>query len=77
MIKVTVEFKGYLKQYTGHREPVEVELPEGAKVENALSSFKIPPNLIKLTSISETRVGIDHLLNDGDVISIHPVVLGG
>ena len=73
MISVTVEFKGYLKQYTGHREPLSLELQQDTQVEAVFTHFNIPAHLIKLVSIDGTMVEKTQLLKDGD----HIVVLGG
>ena len=76
-IIVTITFAGYLKHYTGHREPQTLVLPMESSAREAISRFDIPDRLIKVVLINGEKADMDATLQNGDAILLQPLLLGG
>lgn len=76
-IIVTITFAGYLKHYTGHREPQTLVLPADSSAKAAIGQFEIPDRLIKVVLINGEKADMDTTLQDGDAITLQPLLLGG
>ncbi|WP_432820874.1 MoaD/ThiS family protein [Trichloromonas sp.] len=51
--------------------------PEGATVQAVVVALGIPLEQADIVIINEQRASIEHVLHDGDVVAIFPLVAGG
>jgi sulfur carrier protein ThiS len=79
-VKVTVHLHTILQRQTpeGLVRLVEIELPQGGRVIDILSSLAIsmPPETLIL-AVNGRVVDIDQLLVEGDQVNIMPAISGG
>lgn len=90
MIKVTIVLRSLLKNKIG-KDEIEINLPEKSNVTNLafelgklfgdeVSDFiidKKSSTIIAMFSCKKERCTKDHVLKDGDVVSIFPAISGG
>ena len=73
-MRVTLVLYGHNALKHGPRKEVEVE--EGKRVGELLKELGIGTNEHHIL-VNERRVNEDHLLKDGDVVKVLPIVYGG
>ena len=56
---------------------VGLELPVGTTVGQVVHSLRVPDELERLTVVNGRDAGPDHVLSDGDVLSLFPTLAGG
>ncbi len=93
-MKVTVRFYAHLRDLTGKKSPIELNLEEDATIsqvlEELLKDLKIKTTLLDdnqeiksdITLLKNGREikfldGLDTTLDEGDIISVFPIVAGG
>jgi sulfur carrier protein ThiS len=77
-MKVTVEFQSYLDQYSPNGENVfTYDAPEGSTIADLLRRFDVPPDMSAVIAVGDEAGGPDHVLRDGERITIVPPVSGG
>ncbi len=63
--------------HLGIGEPISVELPEGATLDQLVEHLQLPVNEVKVIFVNGIVRGKDHPLADGDEVGIFPPVGGG
>ncbi len=74
-MQVTVKL--YATFRTGRFAKEEREVAEGTRVAAIVDELRIPVPEIGVTMANGRHVELDHLVRDGDVIAIFPVIGGG
>lgn len=59
------------------RDSVHLDLPSGTTVATVMASLGIPGDLECLRIVNGLDVDPDHLLADGDVVTVCPPLVGG
>ena len=67
---------GYLPP-GGSGDSVTLEVPEGATVGQVIGALEIPGDLECLRVVNGNDASVDHVLNDGDVLTLFPPLAGG
>ena len=77
-MKVRVEFQAYLDQYspTGDNE-FTCEAPEGSTIADLLQKYQVPPELSAVLVVGENAANPDHVLAEGERVTVIPPVAGG
>ena len=75
-MQVTVETGKWAMRYVSERI-IHLEMPEGSTIADIVTAIKIPPEEAGLAVINGTSVTKEHTPSDGDVITIHPIIIGG
>ena len=73
---VIVEVHHYLKK-SGDVNAYDLDLPEGKKVFDVINSLSLRPGEVWLSVVNGELVEKDHLLHDGDRLSLYPPIGGG
>ncbi len=68
-----VRFKSGIRSAT----PFEMDLPEGAVVQDLIEALKIPPEETRVIFINNIIEDMGSRLKEGDVVGIFPPVGGG
>jgi len=55
----------------------DVELPNNSTVADAIRAIGLPNDIVGITVVNGTAVRKDFILNDKDVIMLHPPIVGG
>jgi molybdopterin converting factor small subunit len=80
MVKVEVRLFATLRQYTpslGLGEALELEFPGGTTLADLLVELQVPADEVKRFFVNYRSVAADYVLQDGDRVSIFPLVAGG
>ncbi len=80
MVAITVKLYGVLVPpgtLSGSPWEVEVEAPDGESVRGVVHRLGINEGRIRLTFVGKERVGMDHVLKDGDTLNLFPPMAGG
>lgn len=56
---------------------LEVDLPEGARIQTLVDHFHLPPELVKLAFVNGISRELDFELHEDDEIGIFPPIGGG
>jgi len=78
--KVHVKLYATLVRYAGGsimHEPIDIELSEGATLQDIYDRLGIPPDEVKTAFVNSTMRQPDYVLHDGDDVGIFPPVGGG
>lgn len=75
-MKVTVVLLGWLESPLGTRR-LELELPKGARVRNALTSLKMEEVEYSTAILNSQQAYEDEVLKDGDTLYVFPPIAGG
>src|SRR5215212_1470467 len=77
-MEVTVRLFAMLRERAGARE-VELDLPEGARVSDALAALRdvAPPELPLVMAVNREYARDDRVLGAGDELALIPPVSGG
>jgi molybdopterin converting factor small subunit len=54
-----------------------VDLPDGATIDDVYELLSIPPDKPSIILVNGRHAGRDHILMDGDTLSLFPPVAGG
>lgn len=76
-MKVTVKLFASLRKYCKDLNNQTIELPDGITVEELLKSFGVPVEEAPIVLINGVGVEKGHVLKDGDVLSVFPLIGGG
>ena len=80
-MKVRVKLFATLGQYAGRDQlpgtPFEVELVEGAAIDDLLRQLNLPADEVKLCFVNGRMQEPDFTLQDGDEVGIFPPIGGG
>jgi molybdopterin converting factor small subunit len=80
MVQVEVRLFATLRQYApslGVGEALELEFPDGTTLAGLLAELKVPAEEVKRFFVNYRSVKEDYRLQDGDRVSIFPLVAGG
>ncbi len=80
MAQVEVRLFATLRQYApelGLNEALRPDLPVGATVGDLIARLHVPPEEVKRVFVNYRAVTDDYVLQDGDRVSIFPLVAGG
>jgi molybdopterin converting factor small subunit len=77
-MEIEVEFFAYLNQYspTGEKR-VSILLKEGATLGNLIDRLNLPPRVEKICLINGTYCSEERVLQEGDLVSLFPMIDGG
>jgi sulfur carrier protein ThiS len=59
------------------QEGLEIDLPGGATIQDALDRIDLPAEKIKIVMVNGLTAPLDHELVDGDRIALFPALGGG
>jgi sulfur carrier protein ThiS len=77
-MKLKVELQAYLDQYAPGVDPTfDYEIPDGATVRDMVEKLGIPAELAGVIVVSDAATSPDHVLRDGDHITLLPPLAGG
>ena len=77
-MKLKVELQTYLDQYAPGIDPVfDYEMADGATVHDLVEKLGIPTELAGVIVVSDAATSPDHVLRDGDHITLLPPLAGG
>lgn len=77
-MKVTIEFAKILTTIRpGLPERMDLDLPEGATLGDALAAAGVPQGLWGITLVRDRVCGTGERLSDGDRVTVLPPVSGG
>ena len=77
-MKLTIELQAYLMQYSPDgKGTFDYEMPDGAKVWDLVQKLAVPDELASIIIVSNASVDYQHLLKDGDHITMIPPLSGG
>ncbi|MBC7223097.1 MAG: MoaD/ThiS family protein [Anaerolineae bacterium] len=76
-MKVTVHIHGGLLRYTGGVAQMDLDLPEGATVADAMARVGVPSEEVFTTVVNRKIVPEDTVLQDGDRLDLVPPIPGG
>ncbi len=81
MIRVDVRLYAVLHRYAPvplrPGEPLPLDLPAGSTVADLVAHLNLPADQVKRIFVNHCAVPEEHLLQDGDRVSVFPVVAGG
>ena len=75
-MQIKVKLFASLRKQVGKKE-FEMDVKEQDKVKDIVQSLNLPENDNFITMINGVHCKLDHNLNDGDVLSIFPMIAGG
>lgn len=77
-MKIRVEFQSYLDQYspTGENE-FTYDAPEGSTIADLLQKFEVPPEMSAVLVVGESAATPEHVLSEGERVTVIPPVSGG
>ena len=76
-IQLSFSLRYYATALKAHLEGDRLNVPEKATIEEVLKILRIPENGDKLFFVNDDQVGLDQVLQDGDVLHISPAIAGG
>jgi molybdopterin converting factor small subunit len=77
-MKVTVELRDYLDQYSPvDTRAFQFELLDGATVGDLVRKLGVPDELASVIIVSDEATSADHVLAEGDRVTLVPPVAGG
>lgn len=77
-MKLTIELQAYLDQYAPGVDPVfDYEVADGATVRDMVEKLGIPAELAGVIVVSDAATSPDHVLRDGDRVTLLPPLAGG
>ena len=79
-MKIKLEFNGMLRQILKWKDKIEVEIPQGGSVSDALKKAGLDTvnnQKIGFATVNNNKVDMDHELNDGDIVKVFPRSFGG
>ena len=75
-MRITVETGKWAARYV--EEPLIVmDIDDGSTVLDVIEEIGIPEEEAGMAVVGDTGVAKDYVLNDGDFVKIHPVIIGG
>jgi sulfur carrier protein ThiS len=77
-MKVTLQLKGPLTRYGNGSERLTVDLEEeSVSVRNLLDHYKIPASSVSFIQVNNIKADLDHILKEGELLTVNPRVAGG
>ena len=76
-MKVKVVFHGVLKKYNNNLSEKAIEAVHKLTVSQLVVKIEIPSDEIAFVAVNGSRVQINHLLNEGDEVTLFMPVGGG
>ncbi len=77
-IQVKVELQAYLEQYSPNGATVfDLSLPDGATVDRLIRRLNIPEELASVIIVNDENAEPDHVLAEGDKVTLIPPLAGG
>ena len=75
-VHLTATLRAYLPPGT-RGDSVVLDVPDGTTVHQVVHSFRIPPELDRLTVVNGRDADPEQRLIEGDVLSVFPPLAGG
>ena len=75
-MKITVETGQWAARYVSERV-VTIDMPGACTVEDVVASLNIPDDEAGMAILGGKAVPSGHSLNNGDSITLHPIIIGG
>jgi sulfur carrier protein ThiS len=77
-MKLRVELQAYLEQYApDERGTLDYDLADGATVAQLLRKLGVPDELASVIIVSGEATSMDHVLANGDQVTLVPPLAGG
>jgi sulfur carrier protein ThiS len=77
-MKVRVEFQTYLDQYSPNGEnEFSYEMPDGSTIGDMLRKLHVPAELSAVIVVGDNAAVPEHVMSDGERITVIPPVSGG
>jgi molybdopterin converting factor small subunit len=79
-MKINVRLQAILRRYrpAGFKgDVVQVDLPEGATVRDAVIALDVPTNMIHAIFVNDKQSTLDTALSEDDAVRLFPPVAGG
>ncbi len=74
-MQITVKLFGAFR--VGRFKEEVREYPPGTRVREVVDEFRFPDHLLGIVVINDVHAGIDDVLQDGDTLSLMPMLDGG
>jgi hypothetical protein len=74
-VKVTIQLAGVFRSGRGKEEICSY--PSGVTPREVVTDLRLPAHLLGIVVINDVHAGIDDLLQDGDTLSLYPLLDGG
>jgi sulfur carrier protein ThiS len=77
-MNIQVRLLSTLRTYsTTGADPLDLDVPQDARVSSALDILAIPPHIPKIVLLNGRHAREDQTLEEGDVLTLFPPVEGG
>lgn len=78
-MNITIRLFSVLQRYLAGepRGRAALSLPEGATVQQVLDRLGVPQDIPKIILVNGAQTGLDHILRDGDELTVFPPIAGG
>ncbi len=79
-MKIRLKLYASLRKYlpgTEIGEEVIIKVAQGSTIKDILSSFTIDENLAKIIFVNGVHKGLDHILQENDLLVVFPPIGGG
>ncbi len=79
-MKVYVKLYALLRKHhpgPNRSEPLEVDLPEGARVADLVPALNLPGDIVRSAFVNNQAAQLTTALSDGDHVGLFPPVVGG
>ena len=77
MPRVTVSTYAHLRQYTGGRPTIEIELPPPGTIRCVLQQMGIPADQTRIVFVNSRAADMEDVVRDGDRIDLFSAIGGG
>lgn len=77
MTQITVNTYAELRQYTGSKPSVEVEIATGTKIRHVLDQLGIPVDQARILFVNSRAAAVDDVLQGGDKLDLFSAIGGG
>ena len=77
MITVTVTLHGWLRKYFPEGETRVMRIAENSAAKDVIKLIDVPAGMAVIAVNGEKEGSSEQALQDGDVISLYPIVFGG
>ena len=75
-MKITVETGKWAARYVDERI-VTLDMPEASTVADVIAAMNIPSDEAGLVVIDGKSVAKEYALANGDILTLHPIIVGG
>ncbi len=77
MMKIRLIFHGSLKKYNHDKSETVLEISRDTKVEDIIRQMNMPHDVLAFSAVNGSRIPLHHDLQEGDELTLFPIVGGG